>query len=447
MASGGSAPKPPDYVGAAREQGRQNILAAQENARLNRVGTTGAFGSTSWSGNDKDGWTQNTVLAPGQQDLLTSSTANANRGNILAGNALQKYGATAGAGIDRSGYNARTSSIANPSLQKNVTSPGVAQMSLDTSGLSQLPGANDYSADRQRVEDTLYNQSLKTLDPQWQKQEDAMRTRLLNSGVREGSEGWGQAWDEFQRGRTASYGDARDRSIINAGSEQSRMLNDSLGIRQQEFGERTTAGNFANNAAGQQLDAELARLGFFNDASGQQFEQALANANLGNDARSAQFGEDAGARSMQLDELMSLIGMSQGPQGMPVGANASGGGQGIEPVDYMGALQSQYGAAMNKYSNRVASANSTNQAGAGLLAAALMAFSDRRLKRDITRVDTLSNGLPVYSFRYLWDDVPRRGVMADEVRAVMPSAVHIHESGYDMVDYGAIDAAHLLEAA
>lgn len=446
MASGGSAPAAPDYIGAAREQGRQNIAAARENARLNRVGTNGPYGTTSWTGNDDKGWTLNTQLNPGQQSLLDSSTANANRGNVLAGQALQRYGATAGSGIDRGGYNARTTSVANPSLQKNVTSPGVAQMSLDTSGLANLPGANDYSADRQRVEDTIYNQSLKTLDPQWQKQEDATRTRLLNSGVREGSDAWGQAWDEFQRGRSSAYGDARDRSIINAGGEQSRMLNDSLNIRNQQFGERTTQGNFANAAAGQQLDAELARLGFFNNASGQEFEQSLANANLGNDARTAQFGEDSAARSMQLQELMSLIGMTQGPQGTPNMANA-GGGQGIEPVDTMGAIQNQYQSQMNRYNSNVASANATNQAGVSALAAALMYFSDRRLKRDIRRIGVLPNGLPTYSFRYRWDDVQRRGVMADEVRKVMPSAVHAHESGYDMVDYGAIGALHLVEAA
>lgn len=446
MASGGSAPKPPDYIGAAREQGRQNIAAAQENARLNRVGTTGPYGTTSWSGSDDKGWTLNTVLDPNQQNLLTSSTANANQGNVLAGQALQQYGSTAGSGIDRSGYNARTTSVPTTPLQKTATSSGIGQTSLDLNGLATLPGADDFSADRRRVEDAYYNQSLRTLDPQWQQQEEAMRTRLLNSGVREGSEAWQRSWDDFSRGRSGAYADARDRSIINAGGEQSRMLNDSLGIRQQQFGERTTAGQFSNDAAAQQLNAELARLGFFNDASGQEFEQAFANANLGNDARTAQFGEDATARSMQLDELMSLIGMSQGPQGTPNMANA-GGGQGVEPVDYMGAMQNSYAGQMNQYSNRVASANSTNQAGMSALAAALMYFSDRRVKRDITRIGSLPNGLPVYSFRYLWDDKVRRGVMADEVRAVMPFAVHTHDSGYDMVDYAAIGAAHLVEAA
>lgn len=375
MASGGSAPKEPDYVGAAREQGRQNILAARENARLNRVGTSGAYGTTSWSGDDMKGWTLNTSLSPEQQQLYNSSSANANQGNILAGQALETYGATAGSGVDRTGYAPRVSSVSGPTLQRNVTSPGVAQMSLDTSGLADLPGANDFSGDRRRVEDAYYSQSSRMLDPQWAQQEDAMRTRLANAGVTEGSEGWRRAWDDFSRGRSTAYADARDRAIINAGGEQSRMLNDARGIRQQQFGERTTQGQFANSAAGQQMDAELARLGFYNQASNTDFDRAMANANLGNAQRDAQFGEDATSRSMQLEELMSLIGMSQGPQGTPNMANASGGtGQGIEPVDYMGALQSQYGSAMNRYNNRVASANSTNSAIAGIASAALYAY-------------------------------------------------------------------------
>lgn len=444
MASGGKAPREPDYVGAAKEQGRQNILAAQENARLNRVGTSSPFGSTSWSGDDKKGWTQNTTLNPGQQSLYDSSTANAQAGNQLAGQALTKYGQTAGQGVDRGGYNARTTSVPTSNFQKNATSPGVSQMSLDRSNLAALPGANDYSADRQRVEDAYYGMSTKTLDPQWQKQEDAMRTRLLNSGVREGSEAWGQSWDEFQRGRTAAYGDARDRAIIGGGGEQSRMLNDSLNIRGQQFGEEQASGQFANNASDQQLQAELAKLGFFNDASAGEFDQSFTNASMGNEQRNAQFGEDSAARSMQLQELMALMGGTQGPQ-MPGTANASGSSQGIEPVDYMGAIQNQYGAQMGRYNNRVATANTTNGSMAAL-AAGLLAFSDRRLKRDILRIGSLPNGLTVYSFKYLWDDTPRRGVMADEVRKVRSDAVH-RIGDFDAVDYAAIDAAYLLEAA
>jgi crotonobetainyl-CoA:carnitine CoA-transferase CaiB-like acyl-CoA transferase len=74
----------------------------------------------------------------------------------------------------------------------------------------------------------------------------------------------------------------------------------------------------------------------------------------------------------------------------------------------------------------------------GLGAAGIMAFSDCRLKENIKRVGRLANGLAVYAYNYIWDLVPRLGVMADEVRKVMPHAVRVHPSGYDMVDYSEV---------
>ncbi len=63
-----------------------------------------------------------------------------------------------------------------------------------------------------------------------------------------------------------------------------------------------------------------------------------------------------------------------------------------------------------------------------------MMKSDRRLKSNIVRIGTHPLGIGLYE--YDLDGMRQRGVMADEVRAVKPSAVHRHASGYDMVDYG-----------
>lgn len=65
------------------------------------------------------------------------------------------------------------------------------------------------------------------------------------------------------------------------------------------------------------------------------------------------------------------------------------------------------------------------------------AFSDRRLKREITPLGENINGTPLYEFAYLWDEpgTVRVGVMADEAPA---HAVHTHPSGFAMVDYGAL---------
>jgi hypothetical protein len=64
------------------------------------------------------------------------------------------------------------------------------------------------------------------------------------------------------------------------------------------------------------------------------------------------------------------------------------------------------------------------------LGGAAMGFSDRRLKRNISRLSGLW-----HLFQYIWSDRWYIGVMADEAPA---HAVHTHPSGYKMVDYGAL---------
>lgn len=79
-----------------------------------------------------------------------------------------------------------------------------------------------------------------------------------------------------------------------------------------------------------------------------------------------------------------------------------------------------------------------NVLGVAGTAARAYAASDIRVKRDIERVGALPSGLPVYSFRYVWSDVPHIGVMAQEARGLFPDAVAEHANGFLMVDYNAI---------
>ncbi len=65
------------------------------------------------------------------------------------------------------------------------------------------------------------------------------------------------------------------------------------------------------------------------------------------------------------------------------------------------------------------------------------AFSDRRLKTDITRLSTRSDGLGVYRFRYVWGGPLHIGLMAQEVQPLYPAAV-LQRDGYLMVDYGRV---------
>ena len=65
-------------------------------------------------------------------------------------------------------------------------------------------------------------------------------------------------------------------------------------------------------------------------------------------------------------------------------------------------------------------------------------FSDRRLKRDIERVDEFSDGLGVYEYRYVMSAKRVLGVMADEVAKLRPWALGPKRAGFATVNYGAL---------
>lgn len=73
----------------------------------------------------------------------------------------------------------------------------------------------------------------------------------------------------------------------------------------------------------------------------------------------------------------------------------------------------------------------------GTLAAAspLLAGSDRRIKRDVNLIGKTFDGQNLYSFRYIGDDKPYVGLMAQEVEKRDPAAV-VEIEGVKFVDYG-----------
>jgi hypothetical protein len=118
---------------------------------------------------------------------------------------------------------------------------------------------------------------------------------------------------------------------------------------------------------------------------------------------------------------------------MPQFQGYTGANVGAAPV--FGAAQAQGDFAQNLYKQQMGAYNNQmsglyDLAGTG----AKLMFSDRRLKSSIERVGTHPLGIGIYEY----DIAGRRerGVMADEVQSVKPEAVHIHESGYKMVNYG-----------
>lgn len=131
---------------------------------------------------------------------------------------------------------------------------------------------------------------------------------------------------------------------------------------------------------------------------------------------------------------------NQGLAGMNSGYGAAGtmaGQMGQNAAGMYGAM----GSYKNGADNAAANANPMGALlGAGAQLGAAYIKSDPRLKQNIELVGRDERtGLNLYEFAY--KDAPHerwRGVMADEVLQVMPSAVHTNEEGFMSVDYGAL---------
>ncbi len=325
--------------------------------------------------------------------------------------------------VDTSQFSPRTSSVegANYNLYNGPTDAAVS--ALDTSGL-----------DGTQVRDALYRKATATLDPQYKQAEDDMRTRLLNSGVREGSEAFNREMDAFGRQRQSDYGDARDRSILAEGSERSRMLAEIL-----------AGGTFANDAQQQTIGNRMAATGMNNQVASQGLQDRIAQGNFANTQRGAEIDEAAYLRSLPLNEYAAL---TSGTQVTNPSFRGTGQVQGPAAAPVFAGAQAQGQSAIDLYNAQMASANSARAGVAGLFGSGLQAagaaggfgtlFSDRRLKSRIRQIGKMSGtGLPVYS--YVIAGTPAIGVMSDEVRGIHPDAVMVDPaSGYDKVDYARI---------
>jgi hypothetical protein len=61
--------------------------------------------------------------------------------------------------------------------------------------------------------------------------------------------------------------------------------------------------------------------------------------------------------------------------------------------------------------------------------------SDRRLKRNITKVGVLDGDIDLYRYQYLWSDEVFVGVMAQDLLDIRPDAVVLRPDNHFAVDY------------
>jgi hypothetical protein len=97
---------------------------------------------------------------------------------------------------------------------------------------ARLGGLLDRPVDlnNEAVESRLFDLGTKRLNPQFARDEEAMRTRLINSGIRQGSDAWNTEMDDFNQHKTDAYDQlalgGRGQAIQEILTERNQPLNE-----------------------------------------------------------------------------------------------------------------------------------------------------------------------------------------------------------------------------
>ena len=390
----------------------------------------------------------------------------------------------------------RADTPGGPSYTGAPTQPGLYGVSLgqgDFSGIDPLQqninlertnsrageiqrtlGPTDYADQRKSVEDALYAR----MNPQLDQDRAALESRLVNQGFQRGSDAFKNEMGAADRQAT----DARNQAILLGGAEQSRLAgldfqsgkfaNDATG---QAFGMDTASaaanneatageGQFKNAAITQQQRDYTDQLNFNNDATQQQqtfnnavnqgmYANALQGTQFDNATQTDAFNSDMSRAAYQNASRAQGIQEAQAARNQPINEiSALMAGSQVQPLQFQPyqyqpmapapIAESVYNSANIESKNYATASAAAAQQSAGMFSLAgsivggLFKYSDRRLKKNIKDIGVrLRNGLKLYAYDFGGRAV---GVMADEVEAVLPSAVVMTNSGFKAVNYSMV---------
>lgn len=314
-------PPSPDYTGAAKETAAGNLEAARVAAQANRVNQYTPQGSLVYTQTGKDSFDQagydnamksyNTSLANYHP---TNSQTGYNPLGWLNGGSNTPTASTAPTAPTRDQFttkanpdqwNATTtlSPVEQQKLDQNNNLSlgllGTAQKGLNGVDEALSKGFDFNALPKAQVDagQTAQDAIMARLNPQFAQSEEALRTRLVNQGVRPGSQAWDNEFRNFNSGKNDAYSQAALNGI--GVGQQARQQ----ALQEQEFG-RTEGLNMVNalrtgnqvqnptftNVPQQATTAGADILG----ATNAKYQNQLANVNAQNAASGGLFGGLAG---------------------------------------------------------------------------------------------------------------------------------------------------------
>lgn len=457
---GGSSPKVPDYTAAAQATAQGNLDVAKYTTQANRVNQVTPYGSLTWTNNrafDQAGYDRAMQTYQQQLAAWNQAPSGGSRGGITGYELVYPgsgesttpyyspvygnsgYGASGQRGAmpvapDQSSFysggdNWTQTVQLSPEMQalfdqqmklsqglfgaqdaalgrvNQMMGTGFDMSKLPAAGtalnMNSLPGMGAVY-DPTLATNTATEAILSRVNPELDRQQEALRTQLTNQGIAQGSAAWNNAM--------GSFGQQRNDAVTQAG-----LQGINLGMQQQ-------GQTYNQQTQNRQLAAAL---------QGQQFGQQ-------NQLRGNALQEQAYLRSLPLNELNALRSGSQVQMpefpGYTQQATTAG-------PDLMGAAQNTYQSQLGA-SNAQSAGNANMMSGLfglgqmGLMGYGMGLFSDRRLKKNIKRIGTDDKGLGIYSFEYIFGG-GMVGYMADEVEKVSPGAVR-EVGGLKIVNYAEV---------
>lgn len=204
-----SAPKTPDYAGAATATADGNKAAALTTGALNRPTQVTPTGSQTWSlkegadpNNPQPGdWIATTSYSPEQQKLYEGQTS-AQQGLVDTANI--GVGGLSGLGIGQ----------------------GLGEVAPSFTG-DVSKTADQFSTDRQAIADAMYANQTKYLGDQFARDDESLRSQLLSRGLTEGSAGYENALRDQQRTQNDAYGTAANNATTQSAQMQ-KLMQDAL---------------------------------------------------------------------------------------------------------------------------------------------------------------------------------------------------------------------------
>jgi hypothetical protein len=323
-----------------------------------------------------------------------------------------------------------------PAAATSFAPGGPIQTSLGNAGqIAQSYGPNDFSADRQNVQDAL----MARMNPQLAIEKQGIQQQLSDQGIEPGSTAYNNAMLSYSQ----QADDARWGAVSQAGSEQQRMQQEAQAqgqfqnaAQQQAYEQMLGAGGFANQAQAQQFQQNAAQGAFQNAGLAQQLSQQQSAFNAQQAGLGSYLQQQYAARNQPINEITSLLSGAQVQQ--PNFINTPGAQ--IPTTDYAGIAQQNFQNQMGIYQQQNTNYNALMGGILGLGAGALKP-SDERLKENVVRVgsifatdvdnqegksaDNLRHELPIYQYSYKQDPLSFRhvGPMAQDVEKIDRGAV------------------------